>query len=124
MQRAENQSPEMTRRSFLQKTSGGFVVVTLIAAGCGGGDDDPQPGCTGISRTSTATSGHAHSICIPQADLNSPPAGGASYVSSSSGHTHEVDLTAAQLTTIMTGGTVTVQDSLSDGHMHTYTLRL
>src|SRR5262245_41378575 len=83
---------EVPRRQFLKLTTGGMVALTLVVTGCGGGSDgNPNPeNCTGIDRESTRVDGHTHTLCVPQADLNSPPAGGANYTTSVNGHAHNV----------------------------------
>jgi hypothetical protein len=114
------------RRQFLKQAGGGMVTLTVLAAGCSGGSDgEPPPqGCTGIQRVSTLVDSHTHSLCVPQEDLNNPPAGGRTYTTSVVGHAHQVTLSAADLTGIAGGGTVMVTTTLNDGHTHQYSLRI
>jgi hypothetical protein len=69
-------------------------------------------------------------------DLQSPPAGGATYVTSSApdplatgapddgAHTHTVTLSQAQLSSIKSGQTVTVTTSNNLDHTHTFAVVL
>jgi hypothetical protein len=120
------ESGELARREFLKSAGGGMVALTVIITGCGGGSDGnpPPSGCTGIERSSTVVDGHTHTLCVPQADLSSPPAAGQSYTTSVNGHAHEVTLTAADLMSIAGGGTVTVTTSITLGHAHMFTLKM
>lgn len=86
--------------------------------------------CNGVGGTSTNVDQHSHSICVPTADLTSPPASGATYTSTNdSNHTHTLMLTSAQLASIEAGQTVTMTSSSSidpinnDAHTHSWTLR-
>ena len=114
-------SPGTTRRVFLQVAGKTMVVLTLIPMACG--DEVLEPvACTGVASSATSA-GHTHSMCVSQADLDSPPAGGRTYATSlSEGHTHTVTLTAEQLASIAGGGTVQVTSSNDSGHTHPFTI--
>jgi len=64
----------MQRREFI----GGFVVFVLApaaVAACGGGGDEYGGGsCDGAGATTSTVSGHNHFVCVPNADLDAPPA--------------------------------------------------
>lgn len=110
------------RDTFALMSSFALIAVTA----CSGGDDDSaQNGskCDGAGATTTNVQGHTHFVCVPLADLNSPPTDGQTYVTTNnSGHTHSLTLTAAQLTSIASGETVTVTTTNDAGHTHAATL--
>jgi len=112
----------ITRRDFLKGSLATLVLVPIV--GCSGGDSPSAPGggnpsgCEGLSTTGSSSSGHIHTLCVPDSDLSSPPASGVTYTTSSSdGHTHTVSLNQSQLQTIAGGGSVTVTSS---GPVHTH----
>jgi hypothetical protein len=76
-----------------------------------------------VQTTSTVAFGHTHTLCVPTADLTSPPAGGATYTSSGPDPTHTVALTQAQLQSIEGGQTVTVTSSVANSHTHDFAIR-
>lgn len=111
-------------------------LVAPLVAGCGNGygssaSSSPDAStCTGVGGQSTTDDQHSHSVCVPTADLTTPPANGATYTSSTdSSHVHTVTLTNAQLTTLQGGQAVTVMSSSTvnpldgDPHTHNWTLR-
>jgi len=117
----------ITRRDFLKGSMATLILVPL--AGCSSDDDSPMnPGngggsCQGVSSTGSNSSGHIHTVCVPNSDLTSPPTNGGTYVTSSdAGHTHTVSLNQSQLQTIDGGGSVTVTSS-STGHVHDFLIR-
>lgn len=114
----------VSRRRFVSDT----VLVAIVPAtlSCGGDDDEDGGGasCDGVSETSSSEDGHTHSVCIPSADLMSPPTAGGTYITTSaSGHTHAVALTAADLTTLAGGGSVMVTTSVVQQHAHQFNLQ-
>ena len=127
----------LNRREFL--TSAGGSVVTLLltplVGACGSSSTDygttsstgattPAASCDGAGATSTAVEGHTHTLCVPAADLDHPPATGATYTTSISGsHDHAVAFSQAQLTTVLNGGSVTVTTSTVTGHAHDFSVR-
>ncbi len=118
----------ITRREFLKGSVATLVLVPLAA--CSSDDGSPTSagggntgGCQGVFSAGTNSSGHIHTVCVPETDLTTPPAGGGTYTTSSAaGHTHTVSLTQAQLQTAAGGGTVTVTSSSTD-HTHDFTVR-
>lgn len=116
-------------------------IVAPIAAGCGSSaGSSPNPidaakpvdaaVCNGVTSTSTADDAHVHTVCVPTADLTSPPASGATYVSSNDfAHTHKITLTSAQLASIQAGQSVTVESTSEvdpingDVHTHRWTVK-
>jgi hypothetical protein len=111
-------------------------VVAPILAGCNGyGSSSSSTGvdagvCSGVGGSSTTEDQHSHSICVPTADLTSPPANGQTYTSSNvSSHVHTLTLTNAQLASIEAGQTVMVTSASAvdpinnDPHTHSWTLR-
>lgn len=113
-------------------------LVAPLVAGCGSGygsgsSSNPSPDaatCNGVGGESTTDDEHSHGICVPTADLTSPPASGGTYTSAvASSHTHTLVLTSAQLTMIQSGQAVTVTSSSDvnpldgDAHTHHWTLR-
>ena len=94
----------LTRKLFLRQMGGG--CMTLVLAGCGGGDGK------GITPTSTclnfAFSGnHGHALEIPDADLNSLTDKSYS-IQGTASHDHPFTLTAANLARLKAGQTITV----------------
>lgn len=111
-------------------------LVAPLVAGCGSGygsSSSPSPDastCSGVGGQSTTDDQHSHAICVPTADLMSPPASGGTYTSAvASSHTHTLVLTSAQLAMIQSGQAVTVMSSSDvnpldgDAHTHHWTLR-
>ena len=117
----------MNRREFLKGSMVTLLAIPLV--GCSS-DDDPTGtggstgGCQGTSATGSSSSGHTHTLCVPEGDLTNPPSGGKTYTTSVSGHTHMVTLSQSDLVTINGGSSVTV-GSLSDstGHEHSFTIQ-
>jgi hypothetical protein len=128
----------LTRRQFIEDTvrasAGATVVLLLTPLGCGGGDDDvaaptpttnptTPPACDGAGATSSNVNAHTHEVCVPLADLTSPPAGGNTYTTTvEDGHIHTISLDAGQLGAINAGQTVGIRTSLDDNHVHDFTL--
>jgi len=101
-----------TRRDLL--TRGTTLLLLIPVVGCSSSSSNPSDGgsCDGVESTSTNVAAHTHTLCVPTADLTSPPAGVKMYTTSNVGsHTHVVMLTAANLTAINGGQTVTVTSS-------------
>ncbi len=116
----------LTRREFLKGSTATLILIPLAA--CSDDDSPVSAGgsgaCQGVLTTGSQSSGHVHTVCVPDSDLNNPPAGGGSYsTSSASGHTHTVNLSQAQLQTVSGGGSATVTSSSSSGHMHDFLIR-
>lgn len=117
----------MNRRDFLKSSMATLVLIPIAACsdddtpvGTGGGG---PTGCQGVSATGSSSAGHVHTVCVPTADLTSPPSGGATYTTSNnSGHTHTVSLSQTQLQDIESGNTVVVTSS-STGHTHTFSIQ-
>ncbi len=118
----------ITRREFLKGSMATLVLVPLAA--CSSDDDSPMSAggdstgsCQGVASTGSSSAGHIHTVCVPDSDLTTPPAGGGTYTTSSdAGHTHSVTLTQAQLQSIAGGGSVTVTSS-STGHTHDFSVK-
>ena len=119
----------ITRRDFLKSSLATLVLVPIV--GCSGDDDSPTApgagnpaGCQGLSSTGSSSSGHIHTLCVPDSDLTSPPASGVTYTTSSDGgHTHTVNLNQSQLQSIAGGGTVAVTSS-GPGHTHDFSIKM
>jgi len=117
----------MTRKDFLKTAFGGFLGA-LIYLGLTDCSDSTGPEVQGDSNqksfTSSSNSGHSHSVTITRAEIENPPANGISRpTSSSSGHTHTFSMSQAQLQAVNSGNQVTINDSVSDGHNHQYTIQ-
>jgi hypothetical protein len=66
---------------------------------------------------------HTHEVCVPLADLTSPPAGGNTYTTTvEDGHIPTISLDAGQLGAINAGQTIVIRTSLDDNHVHDFTL--
>ena len=109
-----------TRREFISSATVTLLMIPIVAACSSGsssggaveGATDPGCGSTGIGSTGTVANNHTHTICVADSDLTSPPAGGATYVTSNVlDHTHSVVFTQAQLMSIGAGQSVTVTSS-------------
>jgi len=124
---------EVDRREFLATLILTPVAFKLLGCSetCGYGSDcagegeaeAEGEGCA-VQPGSTKVSGHTHTVCVEQGDLDNPPAGGATYTTSSTGHTHTVALTQADLESIAGGGSVTITSSSSGGHTHEFAIAL
>ncbi len=125
----------LTRRQLLTRGSTLLVLVPVLPAliqGCSSGSSSDHQGggsCAGTDPLSTVNAGHTHTVCVPNSDMTSPPAAGATYTSSNDGnHTHTIALTAQQLSTISSGGSVTVTSSSDvdpvngEAHTHNWTI--
>ncbi|MGO9000215.1 MAG: hypothetical protein ACLQVI_43355 [Polyangiaceae bacterium] len=77
--------------------------------------------CNGIFEISTVTNNHDHSLCVLTTDLTDPAAAGVTYTTSfNDGHAHTVSLTQAQLQSIEAGTAVTV--TTSSPYAHNFTI--
>ena len=124
----------LSRRQFLKNTAAaasGLTVtflVTVTQIGCSsasntGTSTSPALPCDGAGAESSLNAGHTHTVCIPAADLSSPPPGGASYTTSQNqGHTHQLVLQQTQLQALGAGQSATLTTTLDQGHTHTFVL--
>jgi hypothetical protein len=86
------------------------------------------PACDGAGATSTYVLNHSHTVCVPLADINAPPAAGMTYTTSSASsdlvtsHNHQVSLTQAQLMSLAAGQTIVMTTSVSQSHTHDFSL--
>jgi hypothetical protein len=111
-----------TRRELLASGAAWLLAVPLAGCGSGGSPVD----CDGDFSASTVSAGHAHTVCIPSTDLESPPPGGFTYTSSSTGsppHTHDVSLSPVQLAQLAAGQPVKVTSGARLGHTHDFTIQ-
>jgi hypothetical protein len=126
----------LNRREFLTNAAGGFVTLLLtpIVAACGSDmtygastttTNGTTPTCDGAGDTSTVSNGHTHALCVPLADLDNPPASGATYGTSvTDGHRHTAALTQGQLMAVAVGQTITVTTStVATGNLAGHTHR-
>ena len=117
----------LTRRDFLKGTMATLILVPIAACSdddspTGTGDPGGSTGCTGVESTGSNSSGHVHTVCVPESDLTSPPSGGQTYTTSNDGgHTHTVTLSQTHLQSIESGGTVNVTSS-GPGHTHNFAI--
>lgn len=108
-----------SRRQFIET-----VTLLLIPVGCFG-SSDAGSGSNCMPSTSSNVRDHAHSICIPLADLVTPPAGGNTYpTSTDAGHSHDIALTTDELSTIRSGMIVMVETTNVGNHTHTFTIEM
>ena len=115
-----------TRREFLETSLTTLILVPLAACASDDGSPtsagDSTTSCQGVSSTGSNSAGHIHTVCVPNGDLTSPPASGATYTTSAdSGHTHTITLSEAQLQTIAGDGSVNVTSS-GPGHTHNFAI--
>jgi hypothetical protein len=115
---------DMFRRNFMEGVAV-FMLVPIFAA-CG--EDDTETGttrddCNGTGADTNTVDNHAHFVCVPNSDLDNPPAAGAMYATSTSdGHSHAVTFTFDELQSLAQGQTIDVMTSLEDGHQHSVVL--
>ena len=130
----------LSRRDFLSHAAGATVTLVLtpiLCTACSSSDSGTSsstnptfPGCDGVGETSTVTESHTHDLCVPTADLASPPAAGMTYTTSTFvDHSHGVTLSQAQLQAIQAGQTVTVASTAADtaaypSHDHGFTIAM
>jgi hypothetical protein len=120
----------MERRQFL--INSGKVLLVLPAgwalANCSSNNSNvPPTNVTTATRTftSSVTAGHTHDFTLSGTEIDTPPGGGIMRDTSTTlNHFHMVTLTAAQLSQIAAGQVVTMDTSLVDGHLHTFTFSL
>jgi hypothetical protein len=112
-----------TRREFLSQATIVLTLLPVAAAACSSSSAAGGGSCDGLDPTSTVASGHTHRVCVPQADLTNPPAGGATYTTSGPDPMHTITLTQAQLQSIQSGQSVTVTTSVANNHTHDFTLQ-
>jgi len=119
----------ITRRRFLEGSMATLILIPLV--GCSDDDDSPTgtggttTNCQGTLTTGSNVQSHAHTVCVPTTDLNSPPASGATYgTSSGAGHAHAVTLSQTQLQSIASGSTVVVTSTSSGAHTHTFSIQM
>jgi hypothetical protein len=110
----------LNRREFVSGTT--IAVLLVPIAACGSGAMTVAGACSGVDSTSSVALGHTHTVCVLEADLTSPPAGGVTYATSAPDPTHTIVLTAAQLSAINGGQAVTVTTSTNGGHNHQFVL--
>jgi len=114
----------MTRKYFLKMSSIGFFagLIYLSKVGCQGTPTTPDiPDIDQRAFTSSIDQGHSHTVNISKSEIENPPAGGISRLTSSSdGHTHTFSMTQAELQSVTSGNTVEVSDSVVNSHSHTY----
>ena len=77
-----------------------------------------------ITVTSSFDAGHTHDVTIRGSDIENPPAAGKTIDTTyDSGHRHSIVLTQQDFQSVKDGQEITVTDSLSGGHTHTYTIK-
>ena len=110
----------LNRRDMLV---GMCTAAVAVVPGCAISDaDDQGASCDGVAATSSSDAGHTHSVCVPNADLETQPATAQYRTSEVSGHSHTLALNKAQLATIAGGGSVQAISGAADGHTHSFTL--
>lgn len=108
----------MHRREFVELV----LLVAAPVAACSGSEDAGDAACDGEGASTTTDSGHRHSVCVPAADISSPPAAGATYTTSfDDGHDHQLALSAEQLSALASGVTIVVETTVDQGHGHSVT---
>ena len=104
-------------------SGGNSTPTTTIPSGTGTPSATVPVGQQNITVTSSVNAGHTHDVTISGADIENPPAGGKTVDTTyNGGHRHTITLTQQDYQTIKGGGEVTVTDSLSAGHTHTYVI--
>jgi hypothetical protein len=140
------------RRQFLctaiKAASGAGVTLLLTpiaslagGGGCGSSSNNnttpapvattnpTTPACDGAGATSTVVDAHTHTVCVPLADINTPPAAGQTYTTSSAAtdvvpnHSHQIVLTQAMLMQLAAGQTITVTTNIAESHTHDFSLQ-
>ena len=125
----------MNRRAFLRRSwHAGTGILTIralsalggvVAVSCdSGGGEDGDSGGSGdtVTYVTDVAAGHAHSIEIPLAVLESPPAEGFEGTTTVvGGHAHSVMLSQAELMDISDDMDVTKNTGVGGGHVHPFT---
>jgi hypothetical protein len=117
----------LSRREFLTSSTVTLLLVPVLASACGSttssGGATPGVSCDGAGATSTTVNAHAHTLCVPLTDLESPPTAGMTYTTSTAaGHAHTVVFTQVQLISIAAGTAITVTTTIAGGHAHDFTV--
>jgi len=84
------------------------------------GDDDDAMSCPMNDAVGPSNS-HGHSVTIPAADIQNPPAGGRTY-NSVGGHPHTVTLSQQDLMDLAANCTITTTNS--SGHFHSWVITI
>jgi hypothetical protein len=113
----------MNRREFIVQMGAALIAVPAILSleSCGG-NDGSSDGFFDVS--SSADSGHTHSVRVLNSDITNQPGNGVQYTSTNvNSHTHIVTLSQSDLATINNGGQVSVNSSTDAGHLHAWTIQ-
>jgi hypothetical protein len=124
--------------------TGGTTNVSTGLGGSSGGSTGSRGGTTGSAGANAAGHGgttggaacgdplpesqvpdsndHVHMVMVPAATLDATSAQTFS-TTVAKGHTHDITLSPADLATIKGGGMVTVPSTITESHMHSYTVR-
>lgn len=100
----------------------GVITVAVVASrwltACGSAVEGDQ-----TFTTVSDSTGHSHTLVIPETYLNDPPSSGLTAVTStSSAHSHTITLSQSDLQNIADGQTV--QYAINDGHQHRFDFRI
>lgn len=107
----------MERREFLVRAGSMLMLVPATwSVACGGDSKDGD-----LRFTSSAVENHTHDVTITMAEVTSPAGDVSRDTTSSSGHMHTVVLSTADLAQIGNGQTVTKETTVTEGHSHTFT---
>ncbi len=124
-----NRNEAISRREFLESAATSTVVLLLGPVGCTGTSYEnaslttsTAAACPGVAAESSVVLGHAHSLCVPDVDLTSPPASATYETTESEGHTHDVKLDRVELTAINGDQSVPVTTSVTEGHEHQFVI--
>ena len=99
---------------FFQVSCGGSSSTTAPPA-------KPDPNSRVF--TSTLVGGHTHTITIQKSEIETPPTGGISRLTSSTVHTHSFTMTEVELTNVKGGTPVVVTTGDTNLHTHGFTIQ-
>jgi hypothetical protein len=115
----------LTRREFtLDWVLAVLAGATITITGCGGDDDDNNPGTNPSpqagDKSGVVSANHGHTAIVTAATLASPTTVTINMRAQAT-HDHTLTLTAAEVTSIAANTRVEKTSSTDDGHNHTVT---
>lgn len=119
----------MKRKTFIQKTTAGFLIgIPAVALlGCSSSDDDnggtpgPEPTANclenGTNSSVGASAGHTHDLSVPRADVVTG-AEKTYTLSEADAHIHTVTISASQFASLQANNSISAVSTSDNGHSH------
>jgi hypothetical protein len=99
----------------------GLGAIQLLTSRCSSSPSSPSNPGDEKAFSSSTTLSHSHNVTLLKAEVDSPPASGISHsTTASSGHSHTVIMTQDQLLACKNGDTVAVDTTTVNDHHHTF----